>query len=190
MDRRFLVVAAFVVMGLGVAGWILLGQEPPKRKRLDTPHVARKIDVDAAALRRVDTRQVARAELKERLLRDGNVAPMPPRPPRPAPAAEGPYPIDQDGVARAVEERRADLEACFQAARVHDPALPGTLPLVFALTTPPGEGVGRVERLTVSLDGGEVFADCASPVFATAEFAPTDPATIRYAVVFEPAATP
>jgi hypothetical protein len=194
VDRRVVAVGGFVGLLAMVAAWFVLGGGGGERKarseriqKVQRPELSQPV-------RLTDEHRVGSAELRPDLaekLRLGRKPPTAGSPPAPAALPEDgqPLPLDQDGIARAVEARRADLVACLETARFHTPDLPSSMTLIFAVA--PGAGGGSVASIDVQTDlDASVFEGCALTVFQGVRFAATEPTTVRYPVSLAAEAAP
>lgn len=103
----------------------------------------------------------------------------------PTKAAPGVFALDQESIAAAVQERREDLQACYETALLHTPGLSGKMTLALQIEPVPGETWGQVA--SVGTDGktdASVLEGCIKTVFDELKFDAREPVTIRYPVSF------
>lgn len=112
----------------------------------------------------------------------GATAVPPPKPNLPA----GVHPLDQTGIADAVQAEMSELEACYETALFHTPGLTGSMILEMKVTPVEGEKVARVESVHVESDvDATVFEGCVATVFEDLRFSATEATTVRYPLTFD-----
>lgn len=194
--RVWVVVGVFAGVAVMLGAWMLLANEPatqaakeragargekgPKIGKLD-----RKAEIPPDRLKQLSVQRLAQ--------RPGTpggppaVAQVPAGPAAPPDdEAETVYPLDASGVKDAVASRMGDLKACYETALFHTPDLSGKMTLSLDVEPSPGQAWGLVERVDTDSDlDATVFEGCVATVFEELRFAATEPATLRYPLVFE-----
>lgn len=98
---------------------------------------------------------------------------------------EGVFELDQAGIAAAVDERKADLKACYETALFHTPGLSGKMTLALQIEPAPGKDWGTVASVdSDSTLDATVLEGCVTTVFEELRFDAREPVTIRYPISF------
>lgn len=104
------------------------------------------------------------------------------------PGMQQTYPTTEDGIARAVNDARSELSACYETAKFHSPALTGKMTLQLAVEPAEGAPIGQVKSVqTDSAVDDTMFESCVATVFGEMRFVATEPTTIRYPIDFDAA---
>lgn len=200
MDRRaWVIVGLFASIAATLAGWLLLSQaDPATEAALDRAEaragggVTRpKLDRGMKTKLSLDPQRPSIRELANRQNAMGR--PMIPIDPsrikpvhEPVDIEPGVFALDQEGVTAAVQERRKDLEGCYETALFHTPGLSGTMTLTLEIVPKEGERWATVASVdTDATTDAAVFEGCVQTVFEELRFDATEPTTIRYPVVFD-----
>jgi hypothetical protein len=122
---------------------------------------------------------IARQRMVQGLRDHGGRGPGAPPPPT---AGGGVLTLDETGVKVAVESRRADLDACWQAAKAHQPGISADVTL--ALELKPVEGHHYSTVANVSSEAGSALDACATTVLQDVKFGTSEPVTLRYPISF------
>lgn len=104
--------------------------------------------------------------------------------PTPGARPPGVFPLDQEGIATALETRKRDLKACYETALFHTPNLAATLTLVLTVE-PAGDQFGQISKVDTegSLDA-VVFEGCVSTIVQELKFDATETTVVRYPLTF------
>lgn len=105
--------------------------------------------------------------------------------------ADGVFPLDQEGIDRAVRERQTDMQACYETALFHTPGISGKMTLALRIEPDAGQPWGRVASVeSDSTLDATVLEGCLATVFEELRFDAREPITIRYPITFEPGGPP
>jgi hypothetical protein len=99
---------------------------------------------------------------------------------REAGGAAGGFTLDEKGISAAVLSRQSELDACWRAARAHDPTIAAARTLQFEVV-PQSGGTATVSWVN---SGAELLDSCLENAFAGVKFAATEPSTLRYPITF------
>jgi hypothetical protein len=189
-NRLRAVVALFGGLALMVILWVLMGTDPTVRDQQGTalvegeglkespsaavPPELRAGDFSAArSAADVANRQRMIAEVLQRGGAKGPQAPA---------APSGIFALDQDGIQLAVQTHRKDLDACWQAAKAHDPKVGSDTTLAIEIQPAEKRSYATVTAVTSTL--GELFDPCATTVMSGVPFGTTEATTLRYPIQF------
>lgn len=114
---------------------------------------------------------------------------------RPPPPIEPPgglplmYPTTDDGVARAVNDVRSELTACFETAKFHSPDLASEMTLQLVIEPADGAPLGEVRSVHADLGESDeddaMFETCLASVFGGLRFVAQTPITVRTPIDFD-----
>ena len=190
MNRRVWgIVAVFASIAALLVTWMLLANGPrgdAAGEGAAADAVVRKTPIRVDRAVKLDPNR-SRVAVRDRVLRQQRTTAAGTAPAAAGVPVEGVFPLDQDGIARAVQERKADMQACYETALFHTPGIAGKMTLSLQIEPEPDQAWGRV--VSVESDStldATVLEGCIATVFEELRFDAREPITIRYPVAFEP----